>query len=382
VPDTRAHQGLTDVPFHLLVDSVQDYAIFMLDAGGHIISWNRGAERIKGYTEKEIVGQHFSTFYPPEDRERGIPERGLSAAKREGHFEGEGWRVRKDGSRFWANVVITAVYDDTGTLLGFGKVTRDLTEKKWQDERDRQLERERAGRAEAEAANRAKSQFLTTMSHELRTPLNAIIGHIDLLELGVQGPLSDPQRTSLERIRRSSKYLLSLINDILNVARVESGVVEYEIETVNANELLVGLEDLVTPQFAAHGVTFIRVVCDPAVRIRSDADKTRQILLNLLTNAYRFTDAGGSVELACASHDDHVAITVKDTGRGIAPERLASIFEPFVQIDRHLSAESQQGVGLGLSISRELARRMGGDLTVVSTLGSGSTFTLILPAAK
>lgn len=380
MPNSAAGHGITEVPFQLLVASVQDYAIFMLDPAGHIISWNRGAERIKGYTEKEIVGQHFSVFYTPEDRARGLPERGLLAAERDGHFEGEGWRVKKDGSRFWADVVITAVYDDSGSLVGFGKVTRDLTEKKWQDERDRQLERERASRSEAEAANRAKGQFLTTMSHELRTPLNAIIGHIDLLELGVQGELSDAQRMSIERIRKSSKYLLSLINDILNIARIESGVVEYDIESVNANELLAALEDLVTPQFAAHGVTFIRVVCDEAVRIRSDPEKTQQIVLNLLTNAYRFTEAAGSVELACARSADQVLITVKDTGRGIPAERLASIFEPFVQIDRHLSAQSQQGVGLGLSISRELARQMGGDLTVVSTVGGGSTFTLALPA--
>lgn len=380
MPNSAADQGLKEVPFQLLVESVQDYAIFMLDAGGSIISWNRGAERIKGYTEKEIVGRHFSAFYTREDRERGLPERGLAAARRDGHYEDEGWRIRKDGSRFWADVVITAVYDDAGTLIGFGKVTRDLTEKKWQDERDRQLQQERAARAEAEAASRAKSQFLTTMSHELRTPLNAIIGHIDLLELGIQGPLSDQQRTSLDRIRRSSKYLLSLINDILNVARIESGGVGYEIETVGANDLLAAVEELVTPQFAVHGVTFIRVVCDAAIRIRADRDKTQQIVLNLLTNAYRFTDAGGSVELACTRQGDQVAITVRDTGRGIAAERLPSIFEPFVQIDRHLRPESQQGIGLGLSISRDLARQMGGDLTGVSTVGAGSTFTLVLPA--
>ena len=378
----KADQSQTSVPFRLFVESVQDYAIFMLDPEGVIVSWNLGAQRIKGYSEQEIIGKHFSIFYPQEERDRRHPQHELELARETGRYEEEGWRIRKDGTRFWANVVITAVRDRNGELLGFGKVTRDLTQRKLQEDTDKQLQREQTARLQAEAASRAKSDFLTTMSHELRTPLNAILGYVDLLELGVQGPLTDDQRTSLERVRRSSKHLLGLINDVLNVERIEQGAVDFNIQTISANELLVSVEPLVAPQFIAHDVTFKRHPCRVPIEINCDPDKTQQILLNLLTNAYKFTDAGGRVDLTCEVVGDHASLTVTDTGRGIPPEKLSSIFEPFVQIDRHLNPDSQQGVGLGLSISRQLAWGMGGDLTAESTIGAGSKFTLTLPLAR
>ena len=373
---------LTDVPFRLFIESVQEYAIFMLDTEGYIVSWNDGAHRIKGYTDEEILGKHFSIFYTQEDLARRHPEYELRVARDTGRYEEEGWRLRKDGTRFWSSIVITAVRNSDGELLGFGKVTRDLTQRKTHEETERRLRRERSARAEAEAASRAKSQFLTTMSHELRTPLNAILGYVDLLELGVQGTLTADQLTSLERVRKSSKHLLGLINDILNLARIEQGHVDYDMRIVSANEMLAGVEPLVTPQFIAHGVDFQRIACGGDVRVFCDPEKTRQILLNLLTNAYKFTDPGGRVVLGCSTADTVATFVVTDSGRGIPPEKLASIFEPFVQIDRHLNTESQQGVGLGLSISRQLARDMHGDLTVISEPGGGSTFTLTLPLAQ
>ncbi len=375
-------EGFSEASFRLLVENVIDYAIFMLDPAGYILSWNLGAQRMKGYSAAEIIGKHFSTFYTEPDRLRDHPAEELRIARKEGRYEEEGWRVRKDGTCFWANVVITAVHDHTGRFIGFGKVTRDLTEKKLQEEQERELRREQTARAAAEAASLAKTQFLTTMSHELRTPLNAILGYIDLLSLGVQGPVTEEQLVSLDRVRNSSKHLLSLINDVLNVARTGSGRIEYNIRPVPASEIMSAVAPLVEPQFAAHGIAFLMHECDPAIRVTCDPDRTQQILLNLLTNAYKFTPVGGQVDLLCIAEPDRVHFLVKDTGRGIPQETLPTIFEPFVQIDRYLNRESQQGVGLGLSISRDLARAMHGELIVESAVGRGSTFTLSLPAAR
>lgn len=370
---------LTEVPFKLLVDSVQDYAIFMLDTNGNIASWNKGAQRAKGYTEQEIIGRHFSIFYTQADRDRNHPEYELKVARETGVYEEEGWRVKKDGTLFWANVVITAVHDETGELIGFGKVTRDLTERRRHEQRERDLQKERDARIEAEAASRAKSEFLTTMSHELRTPLNAIIGYVDLLELGIQGQVTPEQKDSLERVRRSSKHLLSLINDVLNIARIEAGGIPYSLKTTSANQILSDVEPLVATQFASHNIAFRINYAEPDAEIICDPERAQQILLNLLTNAYKFTRANGEVKIETVVHERTVDFIVRDTGRGIPHDKLQNIFDPFVQIDRHLNRESQQGVGLGLAISRNLARGMSGELTVSSEVAVGSAFTLTLP---
>jgi PAS domain S-box-containing protein len=372
---------LSDVAFRLFVESVEDYAIFMLDPHGYIISWNRGAQRAKGYTDDEIIGKHFSIFYTAEDLARDHPAFELRHATTHGRYEEEGWRLRKDGTRFWANVVITAIRDEHGVLIGFGKVTRNLTDRLVQEQQRLELIKEQQARLDAEASSTAKSYFLTTMSHELRTPLNAIIGYVDLLDLGVHGTLNEEQRESLDRVRRSSKHLLGLINDVLNIARVERGTVEYTIAQFPAGELLDYAEPLVIPQFIAHEVKLVRHPPLEDVDVLADKEKAQQIMLNLLTNAYKFTAPGGQVDLSVEVRPDTVAFGVSDTGRGIPKERLDNIFEPFVQIDRHLNQESQQGVGLGLSISKDLAHGMNGDLTVESEVGVGSTFTLILPRA-
>jgi PAS domain S-box-containing protein len=361
--------------FRLLVQSVKDYAIFLLDPDGYVNSWNDGAARIKQYTQQEIVGRHFSLFYPPEDS--GKPAWMLNEARREGRVEDEGWRVRKDGTRFWADVVITALRDPRGELVGFAKVTRDLTER-----REAELKTLEAARrvAEAEAANLAKSQFLAAMSHELRTPLNAIGGYADLLEMGIGGPVTETQHEYLAKIQRSQRHLLSIINDLLNFSRIEAGHVEYESVRVPLRECIDTIVSILEQQAAEKGIELTLGSCPEGIAATGDSAKIDQIVLNLCSNALKFTPAGGRVEVVCENRGGVVAVLVTDTGVGIPADQTERIFQPFVQLGRDLTSR-HEGTGLGLAISRDLARGMGGDLTVRSEPGHGSTFTLTLPAA-
>jgi len=247
-------------------------------------------------------------------------------------------------------------------------------------ERARLYQEAQAARAEAETANQAKGAFLASMSHELRTPLNAISGYVDLMEMGIRGPVTEAQMQDLARIRRSTRHLLGLINDVLSFARLDAGSLTYDIAEVPLAPLLADAETMVAPQGAARGLRLRIDACAPGVRVRADADKVRQILLNLVGNAVKFTPAGGEVEVTCDAGANAVRVHVRDTGPGIPPDKLGAVFEPFVQLDRRFSSPGE-GVGLGLAISRELARAMGGELTVRSEVGAGSVFTLSLPAA-
>ena len=247
-------------------------------------------------------------------------------------------------------------------------------------ERERLLESERAARAEAEEANRAKIRFLAVMSHELRTPLNAIAGYSDLLDLGIHGELSDAQRDALRRIQKSERHLLGLIEDVLTYARVETGQLKFELTAVDTLELVTVTEALVAPQIQSRNLRLDMSGCDAGVLVEVDRDKTQQILVNLVTNAIKFTPAGGKIAIACVADESSVRLTVTDTGIGIPDDKLPTIFEPFVQVDTRLT-RTHEGVGLGLAISRDLARAMGGDLTVESRIGEGSCFTLTLRRA-
>jgi hypothetical protein len=398
--------------YRLLVESVKDYAIFALDPNGYIVSWNPGAERFKGYTAAEIIGKHFSVFYPPEDLQARKPWIELEIATEVGRLEDEGWRVRKDGTQFWANVVITALRASDGELVGFAKVTRDLTQRRASelqavedarriaaeealrraaeirsteltdllDRSRRQAEEIEHGRKEAEAANRTKTEFLAAMSHELRTPLNAIAGYVQLLLLGVRGPLTEEQTADLVRIQRSQQHLLSLINDVLNFSRLEAGAVTYDIASVSLGAVMDAAASMIHPQAHSKNIAFTLEPCPQPLTVLADASKVEQILLNLLSNAVKFTPAGGHVSLGCEVVADRVLAYVQDSGPGIPADRLGVIFEPFVQLDRTFG-NPREGVGLGLAISRDLARGMQGDLTVESTVGQGSRFTVSLKRA-
>jgi PAS domain S-box-containing protein len=365
-----------DQIYRLLVESVSDYAIFTLDPGGHIESWNTGAERIKGYSADEVIGRHFSMFYPPETKDT-LPARELAVARAEGRVEDEGWRVRSDGSLFWANVVITALFDG-GELIGYAKVTRDLTERKHAEEQARDDARRLA---EAEAANRAKSEFLTALSHELRTPLNAIAGYVDLLVMGVRGPVTEQQLHDLQRIRHSQQHLLGLINDLLYYSRIESGSIHYDIRDVAVADVIDDVVSLIAPQATALGIELETRPPPSAVSVRADASKLEQILLNLLSNALKHSPPESCIALGWTQADGRASIRVSDSGAGIPMDKLEAIFEPFVQVGRSLTS-SHEGAGLGLSISRDLARAMHGDVTVRSRLGEGATFTVTLPLVQ
>jgi PAS domain S-box-containing protein len=370
--DTIKHGGRI---YQLMVESVHDYAIFMLDPGGYVASWNRGAQKIKGYTADEIIGQHFSIFYKAEDIAIGHPQRELATAAKEGRFEEERPRLRKDGSEFWANVVITPVRDEEGTLLGFAKVTRDLTERRAAEQKAIEDARRVAV---SESANIAKTEFLTAMSHELRTPLNAIGGYTDLLSLGLGGPITAQQNEYLERIRKSQQHLLGIISDLLNFSRIEGGQLTYDIAPISLSHVIDRVVPMVEPQAKAKAISLTIDPADPNCIVFGDRAKVDQILLNLLSNAVKFTGSNRTVRVGCRASGRTASIEVIDTGAGIPTDKLEAIFEPFVQLGRSLSS-AHEGTGLGLAISRELARAMDGELTASSKVGSGSTFTLTLP---
>ena len=248
-------------------------------------------------------------------------------------------------------------------------------------ERARMIETERVLRGEAESANMAKMQFLATMSHELRTPLNAIGGHVQLIQLGILGPVTDRQKDALERVRRAESHLLGLINDVLNFAKIEAGHVQLELVPTTIGELFDGMDALIEPQVTGKGLTYERSSDCDHLAITADLEKARQVLLNLLSNSVKFTERGGHITVRCRAVDKGVAIDVTDTGVGVAPESLASIFEPFVQVRPAYTARNE-GTGLGLAISRDLARAMHGELSATSEVGKGSTFTLTLPVAR
>ncbi|HYD51355.1 MAG TPA: ATP-binding protein, partial [Gemmatimonadaceae bacterium] len=263
--------------------------------------------------------------------------------------------------------------DDRTFFLAFGRQCAQAVE------RARLFAAEREARDRADEANRAKSQFLANMSHELRTPLNAIGGYVQLMELGLHGPVTEAQAEALDRVQRSQRHLLGLINEVLNFAKLETGSVHYAIDAIRVRDVLDEAETLVAPQASARGLDLVVAPCADDLVALADAEKVRQVVVNLLSNAVKFTASGGRIDLWGERRGDRMLVRVRDTGCGIPADKLEAVFEPFVQVRADLT-RTAEGAGLGLAISRDLARGMGGELSVESTLGAGSTFTLALPA--
>jgi len=363
----------TEEGFRLMVESVTDCAIVMLDSEGRVASWNTGAQRIKGYSAEEIVGQHFSRFYPPADIARGTPQHDLDAAAAEGRYEVEGWRVRKDGTVFWANVVFTAIRDAAGNARGFAKLTRDLTER-------RQVEQTLTlAKGAAEKANLAKSEFLSSMSHELRSPLNAILGFAQLMESDAT-PATASQKASIDEILRAGWYLLELINEILDLAQIESGKLSLSPEPMSLEDVMIECQAMIEPQALQHDIHMTFPQFDVPCFVAADRTRLKQVLINLLSNATKYNKAGGTVVVDLSgSTPKRIRINVRDTGAGLPAEKLAQLFQPFNRLGQEHGAE--QGTGIGLVMSKRLVELMGGVLGVESSVGSGSVFWCELDAA-
>jgi PAS domain S-box-containing protein len=359
--------------FRLMVESVTDYAIVMLDPEGCVVSWNSGAERIQGYRAEDIVGQHFSRFYLAEDVVNGKAQSDMEKVRANGRFEDEGWRVRKDGSSFWANVIYTAIRDQFGNLRGFAKLTRDQTE-------NRQVESALIdAKSAAEKANRAKSDFLSSMSHELRSPLNAILGFAQLMESDSPSP-TPSQAANIKQILQGGWYLLDLIDEILDLAVIESGRLALSLESVSISEVMIECQAMIEPQAQKRGIrmTFPQRSFDNFVKV--DRTRFKQILINLLSNAIKYNRTDGTVVVACATiAPERIRISVTDTGVGLSAEKLAQLFQSFNRLGQEAGAE--EGTGIGLVVTKRLVELMGGEIGVESTIGVGSVFWIELTAA-
>ncbi len=359
------HFGENEQKFRLLVESVKDYAIFMLDPSGRVATWNAGAERIKGYAAREIIGQHFSCFYEEEAAATGICAHALEVAAREGRFENEGYRVRKDGSRFWANVVITALRGPGGDLFGFAKVTRDLTERK-------KLEEERVRRAQAEEAVRLRDEFLSVVSHEFKTPLGVL--RLQLEALAAQEvQLSPPLIKNVQRARRSGEQLLRLVDSALEAARIATGTFAISRQPFDLADAVEASVDIVQAAAAGAGCQLVLQLERP-MSGSWDRRRIRQAVTHLLWNAITYA-AGKPVHVTLARQEGEAVLEIADGGPGIGAEDLERIFERF---ERASSLRHYSGLGLGLYITREVARAHGGDIGLHDT-PSGACFRLRLP---
>jgi len=386
--ERRAHEEAlrqSEERFRLLIEATADYAIFMLDSNGCVLTWNSGAARIKGYQADEIIGQHFSKFYPAEVAQRGWPAYELQQATEQGRFEDEGWRIRKDGSRFWANVIITPLRDASGQVHGFAKVTRDLSERRRSEaleradvNREHLLEAERRARIEAQRAVQIKDDFLATLSHELRTPLNAILGWAQVFK-GPRRVGPEEIARGTDAIERNARAQVQLIDDLLDLSRIMAGHVRLDVQQLMVSTVVQAAIESAEPAAAAKGIRLDRVVDPSAGPVSGDPARLQQVVWNLLSNAIKFTPKGGRVQVIVERVNSHVELSVTDTGVGISPEFLPHVFDRFSQQDSSTS-RAYGGLGLGLAIAKQLAELHGATLRAKSAgAGRGASFMLDLP---
>lgn len=371
--------------YRLLVEGATDYAIFMLDNDGKIISWNIGAERILGYQEAESIGQPFSLIFTPEAIERGKPEQELRKAVANGFAKENRWHVRKDGTPFWSQCVITPLQDEDGNLRGFSKIMQDITQRKQtEEERQQLLIREQTARAVAEAANRSKDEFLALLSHELRTPLTAILGWSGILHAG---KLDEAKAAiAVETIERNANLQMQLIEDLLDISRTVSGDFSLDFRFVDLVEVIREAIEVVQPAADTKEIQLQFVLDADIEQIWGDSDRLQQVVWNLLSNAVKFTPKGGRVEVRLSVvsgskdvKDKYAQIQVSDTGKGISSDFLPYVFDRFRQADSK-STRVHKGLGLGLAIARHLVELHGGTIQAESPgIGQGATFTVKLP---
>lgn len=371
VPLSTVMEG--DHRYRLLVESVKDYAIFMLDRRGLVATWNMGAERIKGYEPEEVIGKHFSIFYPPEVDARAMCDMELEVATRDGRFEGEGWRVRKDGSRFWANVVITTLRSPDGAIIGFAKVTRDLTERRDAEEKLRTLAAQNAALQEQARIQQFQERFLAILGHDLRNPLAAMDMGLGILRQRSQDPTSV---RILDRIDSSSRRMSRMIQQILDLtrSRLAGGIKVHPQPT----DLRVVLSSTVDELRTAYPQAIIELSCPPLPGTW-DSDRLEQVFSNLIGNAVVHGGNAGAVEIEASSRGDSVCITVHNFGPPIPDDLRGALFDPFRRGDRESRSAKTAGLGLGLYISRELVLAHGGSIDCESSPALGTTFSVTLP---
>jgi PAS domain S-box-containing protein len=357
---------LSEERLALMIDSVQDYAIYMLDPEGKVTSWNTGAERIKGYTAAEIIGQHFSVFFTSEDVASGKPQQELEVALRDGRVAREGWRVRKDRSQFWANVVLTALWDKQGELRGFAKITRDLTDR-------RHIE-------ELQIADKQKNDFLAMLAHELRNPLAPIRNGVQVLKMASHDPSMIDSTT--EMMERQLGHIVRLIDDLLDVSRIVAGKIHLQREPIEVSAFIQRAIEEVQPIVDRYGHELM--VTMPARHIVVDGDIVRlaQVVSNLLSNAAKYTAKPSQIWLSVEHVGDEAVIRVRDEGVGLAAEFIPRMFNLFVQADTSLS-RTQGGLGVGLTLVRRIIELHGGTVSANSEgLSKGSEFVVRLPISS
>ena len=349
--------------FRLLVNSVKEYAIFMLDTEGHVASWNLGAERIIGYTAAEVIGRPLSCLYPAEAADRGLPQQDLAATQAQGSLESNGWRVRKDGSRFWANVVICPMHDILGKLRGFAQVTRDLTERK-------QFE-------ELEESQQRTNEFLAMLSHELRNPLAPLKTSVELLRMReLQDPVVVQARDVIDR---QVQHLTHIIDDLLDVSRITSGKVQLGNETLHLGNVLARSAEAARPLLDSKHHTLEIKPVDHKAWVRGDLMRLTQVFVNLLNNAAKYTPEGGCIQVETRLDAESVAIHIRDNGVGIAAELLPRMFDMFTQGQRPLD-RAEGGLGIGLALVHRIVSLHGGTVKAFSAgTGHGSELVVTLP---
>ncbi|MES2944201.1 MAG: PAS domain S-box protein [Pseudomonadota bacterium] len=351
--------------FRLLIEGVRDYAIYMLDPEGVIKSWNSGAQLIKGYAGHEVIGRHYSMFFRSEDLALGLPARELRDALAKGRTEEEGWRVRKDGSAFWANIVMTPIIGPNGTLLGFGKVTRDMTE--------------RSRMRDLEHSSKRMNEFLAMLAHELRNPLAPIRNAVSILQL--EPAPSSTVRTSRDMIDRQLSHMTRLVDDLLDAGRLTSGKIRIKPELICFNEVAARAIEASRPDMDARSHSFEFVVPHEDLWVNADPTRLAQVLQNLLGNASKFTPSGGRIRLEAQVSKERLCVDISDNGAGITADSLENIFELFSQGDG-VAASRQSGLGIGLSLARSLIEMHGGSISASSAgPGQGSLFHFELPGA-
>lgn len=366
--------------YKLLVESVEDYAIFLLDADGYIQTWNRGAQKNKGYTAEEIIGKHFSIFYLPADIEAKKPERELILARQLGRVEDEDWRVRKDGSRFWANVVITALKDKDGGIVGFAKVTRDLTERKNNEDLLRSnntlLKRQQR---DLEALNVSKDEFISLASHQLRTPATAIKQLLGMLSQGFVGEVNPKHLALIEKAYEANERQIRIVENLLKVAQLDAGKIVLRIKSVNLHDYLADIIEEQSASAEKRGQTIKLDIKSSTPAILSlDADHFRMAFGNLIDNASKYSPEKSTISVLARGNNNTVVLTVKDNGVGINPEDQKHLFEKFSRISNELS-EKVGGSGLGLYWVKRVVEMHHGTISVRSKRHQGSSFIVSLP---